>query len=140
MPSVHVVLRVPFSDVDQSKRIHFIAMFRYMEAAEHELMRAIDFPFTRLLQDFEAPRVHVSCDYRAALSYDDWLAVEACIEKVGRSSWTIGFSMRSLPTRESAVEEGTLVAEGQMIIVLMDRQTQRATPLPDELRQALVQA
>jgi acyl-CoA thioester hydrolase len=81
MPSVHVVLRIPFSDVDQSKRIHFTAMFRYMEVAEHELMRSIDFPFTRLFQDFEAPRVHVSCDYRAALRYDDWLAVEAYIER-----------------------------------------------------------
>jgi acyl-CoA thioesterase FadM len=58
MSSVHVVIRIPFVDVDQSRRIHSTAMFRYMEVAEHELMRSLDFPFTRLFQEFEAPRVH----------------------------------------------------------------------------------
>jgi YbgC/YbaW family acyl-CoA thioester hydrolase len=140
MPSVHVVLRVPFVDVDQSRRIHYTAMFRYMELAEHELMRSLGIPFTRLFDEFEAPRVHVSCEYRAPLRYDDWLDVEARITRVGRTSWTMDFLMHALPAQDSRVEEGVCVAEGQMIVVLTNRHTQRPTPLPDDVRRALAPA
>jgi acyl-CoA thioester hydrolase len=138
MPRAKVLIRVPFSDVDLSTRVHFTAMLRYMEAAEHELMRSIGFPFTDLFEQFVAPRVHVSCDYRAALHYDDQVAVEAYVEKVGRTSWTMGFIMRSLQASQDANEEGTLVAEGRMTVVLVDRQMQRSTPSPDALRLALM--
>ena len=39
MPQVSVQVRVPFFDVDSTERIHYTAMMRYMEIAEHELMR-----------------------------------------------------------------------------------------------------
>src|SRR5215510_3320501 len=57
MPSATVRVRVPFVDVDSSMRIHFTAMFRYMEIAEHELMRHIGMPYAAAFTDLAMPRV-----------------------------------------------------------------------------------
>ena len=143
MPQASVRVRVPFPDVDSTGRIHFTAMLRYMEIAEHELMRSIGFPYAIPLPDTALPRVHIECDFRQAVHYDDMLMVEARVHHVGRSSWTVAFTIRS--TEEVAKTEeqhdaqtaGEIVAEGKMTIVAMNPTTERAKPLPDDLRRAL---
>jgi acyl-CoA thioester hydrolase len=137
MPHPCIYVRVPFSDVDSSNRIHFTAMLRYMENAEHELVRALGFPRSTSFPDMSFPRVHVSCDYRRAVGYDDDLVVEARVEHVGRSSWSVFFAAYFT---EEAKEQANpqYVAIGKTTIVGVDRETQRARPLPDELRQALI--
>jgi acyl-CoA thioester hydrolase len=139
MPSNSIQIRVPFADVDKSGRIHFTAMLRYMDIAEHELMRALGFPRATAFPDLEFPRVHVSCDYHRAICYDDVLTLEAHITHVGRSSWSAAFTTyytRELEDLGPAASKS--VATGQLTIVAIDKQTERATPLPDELRTALV--
>ena len=134
MPSATVHVRVPFVDVDSSLRIHFTAMFRYMEVAEHELMRALGLPYATALQSLAFPRVHLDCDFHRAIAYDDELDVTATVERVGGSSWTVLFT--ALP---SGVEPTTpTLAVGHMTIVAMDSATERATALPDDLRRALL--
>lgn len=130
MAQASIQIRVPFFDVDSSERIHYTAMLRYMEVAEHELMRSIGFPYATTLLSLRFPRVHVSCDYRGAIRYDDVLTVEAHVDHVGRSSWTVAFTARLKP-------EGNVAAEGKMTIVVLDPETERACSLPDELRSAL---
>jgi len=142
MPQASVQVRVPFHDVDSTKRIHFTAMLRYWELAEHELMRSIGFPYAATLEDVAFPRVHVSCDFRRAIGYDDELLITARIEHVSRSSWTVAFTARfaqevNAETQgDRAVAEG-VAAEGRMTIVAMDPQTERAISLPEDLRYAL---
>ncbi len=130
MPQASIQVRVPFFDVDSTERIHYTAMMRYMEIAEHELMRSLGFPYASAFRDMNFPRVHVSCDYRNAVRYDDVLTIEARVEHVGRSSWTIVFTACLIP-------EGEVVAEGKMTMVAIDRATERARGLPDELRSVL---
>jgi YbgC/YbaW family acyl-CoA thioester hydrolase len=143
MPQASVRIRVPFPDVDSTGRIHFTAMLRYMEIAEHELMRSIGFPYANPLSDTALPRVHVECDFRKAVRYDDVLMVEARVHHVGRSSWTVAFTTRSIEEvarteeQDSAQTVGEIVAEGKMTIVAMDSTTERAKPLPDDLRRTL---
>lgn len=134
MPSATVRIRVAFVDVDSSLRIHFTAMFRYMEVAEHELMRSIGLPYATALQSLAFPRVHLECDFQGALRYDDELDVTARIERVGGSSWTVAFA--AYPPGAVSTDAPTL-ATGRMTIVAMDPATERATPLPEELRRAL---
>lgn len=137
MPQIMVPIRVPFPDVDSSGRIHFTAMMRYMEIADHELLRSIGFPYAATFHVLALPRVHVSCDYRDAVYYDDQLSVEARVERVGRSSWTEVFLIRLTGRGEEQYNEGQIVAEGRMTIVAMNPQTQKSIPLPDDLRAAL---
>ena len=134
MPSATVHVRVPFVDVDSSLRIHFTAMFRYMEVAEHELMRALGLPYATALQSLAFPRVHLDCDFHRAIAYDDELDVTATVERVGGSSWTVLFT--ALPS--GAEPTAPTLAVGHMTIVAMDSATERATALPDDLRRALL--
>lgn len=141
MPSATVRIRVPFVDVDSSDRIHFTAMMRYFEVAEHAMMRAVGLPYATALRDTAFPRVHLDVDFRAPVVFDMLLDVEARVERLGTTSWTNAFSVRRAPddTAElpNAAVPGALVAEGHMSIVAMDPATQRPTPLPAELRRAL---
>jgi acyl-CoA thioester hydrolase len=135
MTQATVRIRVQFADVDSSQRIHFTAMFRYMEVAEHQLMRNIGLPYATAPEEPAMPRVHLSCDFRGAIRYDDELDVTAEIASVGTSSWTVAFTVRNV-----SHEQSPIVAEGQMVVVSMDPATERATPLPGEMREALLAA
>jgi YbgC/YbaW family acyl-CoA thioester hydrolase len=138
MPQVSIQIRVPFSDVDSSQRIHFTAMLRYMEIAEHELVRSIGFPRATTLKDVAFPRVHVECDYLRAISYDDELTLKAHVEQVGRCSWTVAFLAYFTEEIKQSQQQGAEpAARGKMTMVAMDPEAGRARPLPDELRAAL---
>jgi YbgC/YbaW family acyl-CoA thioester hydrolase len=133
MPVATIHVRVPFVDVDSTQRIHYTAWLRFMEVAEHHLMREIGFSYATVLRDQAYPRVRLECDFRGAIQYDDQLDVEARIERVGRSSWTVAFVGRHAGAPAS-VEP---VATGKMTIVCMNPATQRSRPLPDDLSSAL---
>lgn len=139
MAQTSIRIRVPFHDVDSTGRIHFTAMFRYMEIAEHELRRSIGFPQATSFPDIAFPRVHVACDFRGAVRYDDEVTIDAIVERVGRSSWTVAFTARiTVEAGNKGQKETTsVVAEGRMTMVAMDPKTERAIPLPDDLRAAL---
>jgi YbgC/YbaW family acyl-CoA thioester hydrolase len=133
MPAATIRVRVPFVDVDSTQRIHYTAWLRFMEVAEHHLMREIGYSYATVLLDQAYPRVRLECDFRGAIQYDDELDVEARIERVGHSSWTVAFVGRHVGT----LADTELVATGKMTIVCMDPVTQRARSLPDDLRAAL---
>jgi acyl-CoA thioester hydrolase len=139
MPLTSITIRVPFHDVDSTGRIHFTAMFRYMEIAEHELRRSIGFPEATSFKDIAFPRVHVECDFRGTIRYDDELTVEAQVDHIGRSSWTVAFIARIKQEAGNIEQQGesSPVAEGHMTMVAMDQRTERAIPLPEALRSAL---
>ena len=142
MPQTSITIRVPFHEVDSTGRIHFTAILRYMEIAEHELRRSIGFPEATTFRDIAFPRVHVACDFRGAIRYDDELTIEARVGRVGRTSWTVAFATR-IKDKEANGEKQELalvVAEGEMTMVAMDTITERAIPLPDDLRAALASA
>jgi acyl-CoA thioesterase FadM len=117
-------------------------MFRYFEVAEHELMRGLGVPYATTLLGQAFPRAHLSCDFRGAISYDDELDITARIAHVGTSSWTVAFTARNVSRIPDGVSasDAPLVAEGKMVIVSMDPTTERATPLPEELRSVLERA
>lgn len=139
MPQTTIQVRVSMMDTDSSGRIHFTAMLRYMDMAEHELMRSLGFPYATTLANCAFPRVHVSCDLRGAMRYDDQLSIVARVERVGRSSWSVVFRAFHCQIDETSEAEAEHdLAEGRITIVAMDPATERARPLPAELRAALL--
>ncbi len=139
MAETRVRIRVPFVDVDSSNRIHFTAMFRYMEMAEHALMRAIGFPYAGTLRDLAFPRVHLECDFRGPVRFDDEIEMVAQVAHVSARSWTVAFRAEAVggPSLAIDVQAGAVLADGRMTIVAMDPQTQSACALPPELKRAL---
>jgi acyl-CoA thioester hydrolase len=137
LPEHSIYIRVPFPDVDSTQRIHFTAMLRYMEIAEHELRRSLGFPQAASFPGIAFPRVHISCDYRGAVGYDDELQIEARLARVGRSSYSIDFTARLVSNAQKGeLAERPIVAEGTMTMVAIDEKTDKAIPLPEELRAA----
>jgi YbgC/YbaW family acyl-CoA thioester hydrolase len=119
-------VRIRFIDTDTSGRIHYTAMFRYFESAEIEFMRSLGMSYSG--NAFGLPRVHVECDFLLAIGYDDLIAIEVCLTKLGRSSIRLQFCARKL---------GEVAAKGAVVVVCMDKETQSAIPIPDELRARL---
>jgi acyl-CoA thioester hydrolase len=129
MPSFIHRTRVRFVDTDASGRIHFTAMLRYFEAAEQEFLRSLGFGHHELDEDMGFPRVHVECDYRSAIAFDDELEVAVSVKRMGTSSYTLGFVVTN---------NGVAAAEGGMVVVCTSRRKGRAQPMPEPFRAALV--
>lgn len=115
--------RIRFADTDASGRIHYTSLFRFFEAAETELFRTFDISYTG--GTFNFPRVHAECDIRLPLLHDDLIDVEVRLTKLGKSSMRFDFR---------AVKKGKVAATGAVVMVCMDRKSQRAIPIPDDLR------
>jgi acyl-CoA thioester hydrolase len=122
--------RIRFIDTDASGRIHYTCLFRYFESAEVEFLRSVGMTYESKLP-YSFPRVHVNCDYRLAIVYDDLLTIEVSIGRIGNSS--VRFNFRVL-------KEGELAAHGFVVAACTHRQTERAVPIPDEIRRILVAA
>ncbi len=121
--------RIRFVDTDASRRIHYTALFRHFEAAEIEFLRSIGTGYPDLdRSEVNFPRVHVEADFVGALVYDDPVAIEVSVERVGNSSFTLAYSMK---------KEGREAARGRITAVCMNLVTEKAEPLPEELREKL---
>jgi YbgC/YbaW family acyl-CoA thioester hydrolase len=121
--------RVRFGDTDASGRIFYVSLLRHFEAAESEFLRHLGCSYNNFqTPKVDFPRVRVECDYISPLGYDDLLNIEVTVERIGRSSFTLGFTV---------MVEGRLAARAKLTIVAMDPRTHKSTPLPDALRAAL---
>jgi YbgC/YbaW family acyl-CoA thioester hydrolase len=118
--------RIRFVDTDASGRIHYTALFRHFEAAEFEFLRSIGCEYHSLEGGY--PRVHVECDYVAALRSDDLIQTAVTVERVGGSTFTLAYA---------ASLEGRPAARGKITVVCLDPKTQRPRPLPERLAEAL---
>ncbi|HXE64647.1 MAG TPA: thioesterase family protein [Bryobacteraceae bacterium] len=119
-------IRILFIDTDASGRIHYTALLRYFEAAEIELFRAAGAKEDR--DEVAFPRVHVECDYRAAVYFDDELVIELSIGNIGRSSIELLYR---------AMKKGVVAASGKIVIAAMNPKTGQSTEIPPGLREKL---
>lgn len=123
--------RIRFVDTDSSGRIHYSALFRHLEIAEDEFMRSLGFAYSeREPASLSYPRVHVEADYLAALRYDDPIYITVAVSKLGSSSYSLEFNVYLEETSDVA-------ASGIITVVCMSTKTQKAHPLPVDLREAL---
>ncbi|MEX2460475.1 MAG: thioesterase family protein [Paenibacillaceae bacterium] len=123
------LIRVQFKDVDLSRRIHYSALFRFFEQADHELFRSIGFSYKELIgKKIQLPRVNVACDYMGVINYDDVLELHTIIEHIGNSSFRYRFEF---------YKEEVLVALGKMTIVFTDDTIGKSIKIPDEIRKEL---
>ena len=102
--------RVEFSDTDAAGMMHFVAFFRMMEQAEHELLRSIGLSVS--MQDAAGeiswPRVSANCDFAAAPKFEDVLEIEVQIARLGKKSVTY---------RHRFLRDGEELARGEVTAV-----------------------
>jgi acyl-CoA thioester hydrolase len=104
--------RVEFAETDLAGIAHFAMMFRYMEEAEHALWRAAGMSIAKAGENVGWPRIAASLDFKSPLFFEDEFDVVVTIEKISRS--TIAY-------RHQLMRGGTLIAEGTMTAVHVDK-------------------
>lgn len=88
---------VEFADTDMAGIMHFSAFFRFMESAEHALVRSLGLSIFGLEDPtggdavVSFPRVSARCDFHSPARCEDQLDIEVVVEKLGRTSVTYGF-------------------------------------------------
>ena len=125
---------VEFADTDMAGIMHFSAFFRFMEAAEHALLRSLGLSVYGL-DDPEGedakvsfPRVSARCDFHSPARCEDELDIEVVVQKLGTSSVTYGFHLYDAEHHELAVGEMTSVC-----CRLRDGEPPEPMPIPDEV-------
>jgi YbgC/YbaW family acyl-CoA thioester hydrolase len=121
--------RIRFVDTDASRRIHYTAILRHFEAAEHEFLLHIGCPYSQITtREAAFPRVHVEVDFQSAITYNDMLEIAVSLARIGTSSFTFAFN---------ATVEGRQAASGKIVVAAMSPATKKACPVPEELAAAL---
>jgi acyl-CoA thioester hydrolase len=102
--------RVEFSDTDAAGIAHFTAFFRWMEQAEHELLRSVALSVFMQMegQEITWPRVSSKCDFRSMAKFEEVLEVATSISRLGEKSVTWSFQFTIGP-RDVASGEITTV-------------------------------
>jgi len=126
--------RVEFADTDMAGIIHFASYFRYMEVTEHAFFRSLGFSiFPRAMeQSVGWPRVHVSCDFKRPLRFEDELEVHLRVREKKEKSLAYEFVFRQVndPQRPE-------VARGALTVVCVTKDPatgqMRATVIPEEI-------
>lgn len=129
----HTSRMVEFSDTDMAGIMHFSAFFRYMEAAEHELLRSMGFSvYSEIDGDVVSfPRVAAKCEFHSPARCEDVLEIDVSVLRVGTKSVTYGFEFS---------QHGRDVATGQMTSVccrVPHGEPPVSIPIPDALSSKL---
>jgi YbgC/YbaW family acyl-CoA thioester hydrolase len=126
--------RVEFADTDMAGIVHFANFFRYMESAEHEFLRSRGLS---VAMEWEGepigfPRVSASCDFQSPVRFEDLVAIEVELARVGSKSLTFVCTFR---------HGDRLIARGQLSTVccrLRPGQALEAIEIPAGVRERLL--
>jgi len=125
--------RVEFSDTDAAGMMHFVAFFRMMEQAEHELLRSVGLSVVMNDQGGQIswPRVAARCEFEAAARFEDLLEIEVRIARLGK---------RSVTYAHRFLRAGQLLASGEVTSVccrVRDGAPPESMPIPATIAEKL---
>lgn len=141
--------RVEFADTDVAGIMHFSNFFRFMEVCEHAFIRSLEFsvhppgigsnsPATEVKVGW--PRVHVSCDYRKALKFEEEVEIELVVEGVSKRTVDYRFSFWKDP-QGNGNGERILAATGAFTVLCVgwdgEDGEMRAAEIPADIREKL---
>ena len=131
--SFHTSRLVEFADTDMAGIMHFASFYRYMESAEHELLRSLGLSvYTEVAGvPLTFPRVSASCDFHSPARCEDVLEIKVTVERIGTKSISYGFAFS---------DEGRAVATGKMTCVccrVPHGGEPVSVPIPDEVKAKL---
>lgn len=123
--------RVEFRETDAAGIAHFSSFLCYMEQAEHDLLRTLDWSVMIPHEDtgyLSWPRVHVECDFQGTVQFEDILDIAVDIVRLGARSVTYRFQFTC---------KGRQIASGKTIAVCCHVRTDRSLEsidVPEPLR------
>jgi len=124
--------KVRFEDVDAASIVFFPRVLAYCHEAMAELVdrHAGTYASWVVGRRIGLPTVHLEVDFTAPLRFGDVARVAVVVERLGRSSCTLGMTV-------SRAADDAPVAKVELVTVATDLAAMRSVPFPPELRAAL---
>jgi acyl-CoA thioester hydrolase len=119
-----VSIPIRFADIDALGHVNNAVFLTYMEVARTAFWTERIGEVRVQEIDFVLARVEI--DYRRPVLFNDALACDLWIEKIGRSSFTVGYRF---------LVDDTPVAEARSVQVFVDLPTGASKPVPDAFRE-----
>lgn len=96
-----------YYETDQMGIIHHSNYIRWMEEARVDMLKQIGYPYRRFEEmGFISPVLHVECEYKKSVKFDDEVKIVVCLQDAGRVKFTLRYDIYNLS------EGGTLSAYG----------------------------
>jgi acyl-CoA thioester hydrolase len=127
---VRVRIPVLWGDMDALGHVNNARYFTWFESARIALFERVGLAATGT-PALGPILAHTWCDFLAPIRFPAEVAVGTRIEKLGTTSFTMGYAVAV------AADPGRLAARGEGVVVLIDYRTGARVPIPDELRAAL---
>jgi acyl-CoA thioester hydrolase len=121
--------RVTWENTDSAGYIHNSVVFRYFEIGELEALRSVDAHWS-VFPDCGFPRIHVEADFQTPLHFDDLCVLETWVESVRYAGYVLGHRIRR--GQDTAVT-------GSVTVCCISAETGRARPMPERLRNVLLE-
>jgi YbgC/YbaW family acyl-CoA thioester hydrolase len=125
---------VRFQDVDAAGIIFYPRVLEYMSDVYIAMLMSAGWDLPKELgqSSVGTPLVHAEADYLAPLRFGDRVSVEIVGVKLGQTSFTVGYRVRT--------DGGAVAAIGQTVHVCLDRTTFKPHAIPDAMRAMLTGA
>ncbi len=122
-------LRVRYGECDPQGIVFNANYLLYLDVAFTELWREAVGPWLEMTTEgFDAVVAESRLAFRAPARFDDEIAIDMTIDRLGRSSIVTAFAIR---------RDGTLLVEGELRHVIVSTETWRAVEMPDRVRAGL---
>ena len=126
-PVFRTSFRVTWADTDAAQVVHYSNYFKFFERTEEEFYRQLGFSFMDTAKrGLWFPRVEAFCQYKKPARFNDLLEVELTVEELKEKSMKLVFKVFNKETT-------ALLATGHIVIVAADKQTGRATKIPEDV-------
>jgi acyl-CoA thioester hydrolase len=120
-------MRVTYRDVDVMEHVNNAAYFTYFETVRcHYYMKIRKQTRPKDLDIIVAAQ---SCQYLRGLVYDEVFDVHVWPTRIGKTSFTLAYALRTL--------DGEIVARAETVLVMFDYASNAKKPIDDELRTRL---
>lgn len=127
-----IQVQVRTFDLDSYGIVHNSVYLKYFEIARTEYIRqALGIEPGRFFNDFYFVIARNVCNYITPARFDEVLDVYARVSKIGNSSFEMEYLIEEIKT-------GREVASGETVIVLLNRQTFKPEPIPDSVREMIL--
>ena len=118
------VLEVRYYETDRMGIVHHSNYIRYFECGRHKLLQDIGLPVEEVeARGYQIPVVTAKCTYKVSATMGDILKVVSTVEEKPMAK--IKVKAKIINTKDD-----TLMADGEVVIGLIDGKTKRPVRLP----------
>jgi acyl-CoA thioester hydrolase len=129
-----IQIKVRTFDIDAYGIVHNSVYFKYFETARIEYIRdVLKIDPDKFFSNYYFVIARNVCNYISPARFDDILNVYARASYIGNSSFEMEYYIEDAETERP-------IADGETVIVLLDRETFEPEPIPDDLREKILEA